>query len=68
MRPSVAVDHAAAFSGRLATAFIELALAVAVIVGAIAVGHNRAQWRDWYPTVHHPWLDSQRTVPEVAEP
>ena len=68
MRQSVAVDHAAAFSGRLATAFIELALAVAVIVGAIVVGHKLAEWRDWYPTVYHPWLDSQRTVPEVAEP
>ncbi len=68
MRAPVAVDHAAAFSGRLATAFIELALAVAVIVGAIAVGHNLAEWRDWYPTVHHPWLDRAQPAPDVAEP
>ena len=68
MRPSLVVDHAAAFSGRVATAFIELVLAVAVIVGAIVVGHHLAEWRAWYPTVYHPWLDSQRTVPEVAEP
>jgi len=68
MRQSVAVDHATAFSGRLATAFIELVLALAVIVSAIVVGHHLAEWRAWYPTVYHPWLDSQRTVPEVAEP
>ena len=68
MRQSVAVHHAAAFSGRLATAFIELVLALAVIVSAIVVGHHLAEWRAWYPTVYHPWLDSQRTVPEVAEP
>ena len=68
MRALVAVDHAAAFSGRLATAFIELVLALAVIVSAIVVGHHLAEWRAWYPTVYHPWLDSQRTVPEVAEP
>jgi len=68
MRASVAVDHATAFVGRLAMALIELTLAAAVIVGAIVAGHNLAEWRDWYAGVYHPWLDSQRTVPEVADP
>src|SRR5438046_463664 len=39
MRASVAVDHTAAFAGRLATAFVELALAAAIIVAAVFVGH-----------------------------
>jgi hypothetical protein len=68
MRASVAVDHATAFVGRLAMAFTELTLAAAVIVGAIVAGHNLTEWRDWYATVYHPWLDIQRTVPEVSEP
>ncbi len=68
MRASVAVDHTAAFVGRLATAFVELTLAAAVIVGAIFAGHDLREWRDWYPTSYHPWLDTQRAAPEVAEP
>ena len=68
MRASVAVDHATAFVGRLAMAFTEVTLAAAIIVAAIFVGHDLREWRDWYPTSYHPWLDSQRTVPEVSEP
>jgi hypothetical protein len=68
MRATVVVGQAPAFIGRLAIAFAELTLAAALIVGAIFVGHDLREWRDWYPTAHHPWLDSQRTVPEVAEP
>ena len=52
---------------RLARAFVELALASAVIVGAVIAGHELKGWRDWYPRVHHPWLDGS-TPAEVAEP
>ncbi len=67
MRASVAVDHTAAFAGRLATAFVELALAAAIIVAAVFVGHDLREWRDWYPTSYHPWLGEQ-LAPDVSEP
>jgi hypothetical protein len=68
MRASVVVHEATPFVGRLVTAFVELTLAAAVIVGAIVVGHELRGWRDWYPNAYHPWLDGQRPTTEVTEP
>jgi hypothetical protein len=68
MPAAVRAASSMSFTARLATAFVELALATTVIVGAIVVGHNLREWRDWYPTVYHPWADAQRTVHEVSEP
>jgi hypothetical protein len=68
MRGSVVVKEAAPFFGRLATAFVELTLATAVIVGAVVVGHNLREWRDFYPTAHHPWLESEQPATGVSEP
>lgn len=68
MRASVVVHEATPFVGRLVTAFVELTLAAAVIVGAIVVGHELREWRDWYPNAYHPWLDGQRPTTEVTEP
>jgi hypothetical protein len=66
MRSVVPVQQSLSFAGRLATAFVELMLATAVIVGAIVAGHELREWRDWYPSVYHPWLESP--APEVTEP
>ena len=68
MRLSVAVEQSTSFAGRLATAFVELLLATAVIVGAIIGGHNLREWREYYPTVYHPWIDPYRPAPQVSEP
>ena len=68
MYMSVAAKETAPFIGRLAVAFIELTLATAVIVGAVFVGHDLREWRDWYPTAYHPWLERVQTAPEVNEP
>jgi hypothetical protein len=68
MRASVVVRGATPFVGRLVTAFIELTLAAAVIVGAIVVGHELREWRDFYPNAYHPWLDDQRPATELTEP
>ena len=68
MRASVVIEQVTPFVGRLVIAFVELTLAAAVIVGAIVVGHELREWRDWYPNAYHPWLDGQRPTTEVTEP
>jgi hypothetical protein len=62
------VDQATPFTGRLATAFVEVVLVAAVIVGAIVVGHDLREWRDWYKDAYHPWLDGPRPASEVTVP
>jgi hypothetical protein len=68
MPASALARSATSFVSRLVAAFVELTLAGAVIVGAIVVGHDLRQWRDWYPTAYHPWIDTQRPTTEVTEP
>ncbi|HEY6203304.1 MAG TPA: hypothetical protein VI056_09685 [Candidatus Limnocylindria bacterium] len=68
MRASVVVREATSFVGRLVTAFVELTLAAAVIVGAIVVGHDLREWRDWYPIAYHQWTDVHRQPGETTEP
>ena len=68
MPASAVAQSGTSFGARLVIAFVELTLAAAVIVGAIVVGHDLREWRDWYPTAYHPWLDVQRPTPEVTEP
>ncbi len=68
MRASVVVQQATPFVGRLVTAFVELTLAAAVIMGAVVVGHDLREWRDWYPTAYHPWTDVQRQATDRTEP
>jgi len=48
MRASVAIDHTTALLGRLVMVLTELAVASAIIVGAIVVGHDLREWRTWY--------------------
>lgn len=68
MHTSALVKRSTSFVDRLVTTLIELTVAAAVIVGAIVVGHELREWRDWYAGVYHPWIDGQRAVPEVGEP
>jgi len=68
MRASTAFERSTSFLGRLVTAFVELTLASAVIVGAIVVGHELREWREWYPQAHHPWLEGRAPAAEVTEP
>lgn len=44
----IAVERTTRFVERVATLMVELSLAAAVIFGAIFVGHELREWRDWY--------------------
>jgi hypothetical protein len=68
MRALVIAERSMPFAGRVATAFVEVVLAAAVIVGAIVVGHDLRAWRDWYPSAYHPWAEGARSAPEATEP
>ncbi len=60
------------FLGRLATAFVEIALAAVILSGSVVVGHHLKAWRDWYaaPGITHPWAPTPApsAAPEVAAP
>lgn len=62
------VQRSIPFIDRLVIAFVELTLAAAVIVGAIVVGHHLREWREYYPTAYHPWLQTPAPATEVKEP
>jgi len=68
MRLSVAVERTTQLVEPLATLTVELTLAVAVILGAIFVGHELREWRDWYLAAYlHP-AESTQPAPEGTEP
>ena len=48
MRASVAVEHTTAFVSHLVTVLTGLAVAAAILIGAIVVGHDLREWRTWY--------------------
>lgn len=68
MRASVAVERSVVLLERCAIALVEITLAAAVIVGAIVVGHELREWREWYPQANHPWLETPVPATEVKEP
>jgi len=68
MPASAVARSTTSFVNRLVIAFVELMLAAAVITGAVVVGHDLREWRDWYPTAYHPWTDVHRQATEPTEP
>ena len=68
MRASIAAERSVLLIERVATALVELTLAAAVIIGAIVVGHELREWREWYPQADHPWLETPAPATEVKEP
>jgi len=67
MRVLVAIEHTTRFVERVATLALELSLAVAVIFGAIFVGHELREWREWYWALP-PAFESPTAAPVVTEP
>jgi hypothetical protein len=68
MRTTALVQRSLSFVDRLVIAFVELTLAAAVIIGSIVVGHELREWREYYPTAYHPWLQTPTPATEVKEP
>ena len=60
------------FVGRLGIAFTEIVLAAAVLVGAVIIGHDLKEWRDWFwdQQTTHPWAPTPRPgdLIEIASP
>ena len=57
-----------AFVGRLATAFVEVALAAVLLSTSVVVGHELRDWRTWYADARHPWAPTaQPTVSPSRE-
>lgn len=55
---------------RVAIACAEIALAAAVLIGSVVVGHELREWRAWYgdPGTAHPWAPTPaRTVSAAPE-
>ena len=63
MRIWLAVEHTTRLVGRVVTFALELAISGAVILGAVFVGHELREWRDWYWAAYlHP---AQSPAPEA---
>jgi heme/copper-type cytochrome/quinol oxidase subunit 3 len=67
MRVWVAVEQTTRFVERVATLMVELSLAAAVIFGAIFVGHELREWREWYWALP-PAFETSPSAPAVTEP
>jgi heme/copper-type cytochrome/quinol oxidase subunit 3 len=67
MRVSVFAHHASSFVARMVTFSMELTIAAAVIFGAVFVGHELREWREWYWALP-PAFDQGPSAPAVTEP
>ena len=67
MRVWVAVEQTARFVEHVATLMLELTVAAAVIFGAVYVGHELREWREWYWALP-PTFDEAPSAPAVTEP
>ena len=67
MHVLVVVEHAATLFGRLVVLVLELAVAAAVLAGAIFAGHELREWREWYYALP-PAFEESVPVPAVTEP
>lgn len=62
------VERASSVVERIVMLSMELTVATAVILGAIFVGHELREWRDWYWAAYlHP-ADAPAPAAEVTEP
>lgn len=62
-----AVENVTRLAARSVTLSLELTIAAAVIFGAVFVGHELREWREWYWALP-PAFDETESAPAVTEP
>ena len=67
MRIWRAVEYTTDLVGRIVTVTMELTISAAVLVGAVYVGHELREWREWYWALP-PAFDETESAPAVTEP
>ncbi len=67
MHGLVVVEQLTSFVGRLFRLVMELIVATAVIAGAVFVGHELREWREWYWALP-PAFEVAPPAAEVSEP
>jgi hypothetical protein len=67
MHAALMAEQAASIVSRLVMLVMELTVAAAVITGAIFVGHELREWREWYWALP-PAFEAPPQVPAVTEP
>ena len=68
MRLLLLVQHVSSIVARMVTLSMELTIAAAVIFGAVFVGHELREWREWYWALPPAFEASPPPVPAVTEP
>lgn len=61
------VEEATSFVSRVAFLLIQLTLAASVIIGAVFIGHELREWREWYWALP-PTFEAAPSAPAVTEP
>ena len=67
MRIWPAIESTTRLIARIVTLSLELTIAAAVIFGAVFVGHELREWREWYWALP-PAFDETESAPAVTEP
>ena len=67
MRLLLLFQHASSFVARTVTLSMELSIAAAVLFGAVFVGHELREWREWYWALP-PTFEQAPSAPAVSEP
>ena len=67
MRLLLLVQHVSSIVARMVTLSMELTIAAAVIFGAVFVGHELREWREWYWALP-PTFGEAPPAPAITEP
>jgi hypothetical protein len=67
MRILLVLHDASSFVARMVTLSVELSIAATVIFGAVYVGHELREWREWYWALP-PTFGEAPSAPAATEP
>ena len=67
MRIWLALEYTTRLVGRIVTLTMELTISAAVLFGAVFVGHELREWREWYWALP-PTFGEAPPAPAITEP